>query len=70
MAALTDLVESGVNLLNTVDCLLKDIQMLGDVDINSKILSYMIHNLKYNDYVLGVHRMCTRHTQISFTVIL
>ena len=45
MAALTDLVASGVILLNTVDCLLKDIQTLGDVDINSKLLSCLIYNL-------------------------
>ena len=35
--ALRDLVKSGHNLLRTVDGLLKDIQTLGDIDIDSKL---------------------------------
>ena len=49
IAALEDLVESGDNLLRTVDSLLKDIQTLGDIDIDSKhsliCASYIFVNL-------------------------
>ena len=36
IAALEDLVEGGVKLLKTVDALLKDIQTLGGIDVDSK----------------------------------
>ena len=35
-AALTDLVDSGANLLKTLEHLLKDIQMLDDIDVECK----------------------------------
>ena len=39
VAALEDLVEGGANLLRTVDGLLRDIQTLGDIDIESKSIA-------------------------------
>ena len=40
-SALADLVESGVSLLNIVDHLLKDIKLLGDIDVKCEFYLFV-----------------------------